>query len=77
MAFNQVVNIGTTLKLESAERQRFVITGRASGSVIEAVVGPGQSFTVTAHSESLRIDVFAAEPEGRADGAIDFRLTNL
>ena len=74
MAFNQFVNAGTKLKLESETAQRFVITGRASGSVIEAVVGPGQSFTVSANSESLRVDAYEAAIEGNI--VADFPLCN-
>ena len=77
MAFNQFVNAGTKLKLESETAQRFVITGRASGSVIEAVVGPGQSFTVSANSESLRVDAYEAEIEGNAMGGIPFQMTEI
>lgn len=77
MAFNQFINAGTQLKLESEKAQRFVITGRASGNVIEAIVSPGQAFTVSADSESLRVDAFDVEPEGQHEGGIDFRMTQV
>ena len=77
VAFNQFINAGAKLKLESETAQRFVITGRASGSVMEAIVGPGQSFTVTANSESLRVDAFEAELEGNEHGAIPFQMTQV
>lgn len=77
VAFNQFVNAGTKLKLESETAQRFVITGRASGNVIEAIVGPGQSFTLSANSESLRVDAFEAELEGNELGGIPFHLTQV
>ena len=78
MAFNQFVNAGSKLKLESKTAQRFVITGRASGNVLEATVGPGQSFTVSANSESLRVDAFEAEIEQKGpEGGIDFRMTQV
>jgi len=75
VAFNQFVNAGTQLKLESVTAQRFVITGRASGTIIEAIVSPGQKFTVSASSESLRVDAFEVEPIGHEPGTIDFRMT--
>lgn len=75
MAFNQFVNAGTQLKLESETAQRFVITGRASGTMIEAIVSPGQRFTISASSESLRVDSFEVEPEDHEPGTIDFRMT--
>ena len=76
MAFNQFVNAGTKVKLESDGRRRFVITGRASGNVIEAVVGPGQSITVSASSESLKVDSFEAESEAAEHGgALEFKMT--
>jgi hypothetical protein len=76
VAINQFVNVGSKLKLESETPRRFVITGRASGTTIEAVIGAHQSFTVSASSESLKIDSFEAEPESAgALGALDFRMT--
>jgi hypothetical protein len=77
VASSQFVNAGSQLKLESETAQRFVITGRASGTVIEAIVSPGQAFTVSASSESLRVDSFAVEAEGSHEGGIDFRLTQV
>jgi hypothetical protein len=77
VAFNQFVNAGAKLKLEPETAQRFVITGRASGAVIEATVAAGQAFTVTANSESLRIDAFEPELDGDDMGAIPFRMTGL
>ncbi len=77
MAFSQFVNAGTALKLEPEQAQRYVITGRATGKVIEVVVAAGQTHTVDAKSESLRIDAFDVESDGQHDGGIDFRLTQV
>ncbi len=77
MAFNQFINAGATLKLEAEKAQRFVITGRASGSVIEATIGAGQSLSITANSESLRVDAFEPELEADEVGGIPFQMTGL
>jgi hypothetical protein len=76
VAFNQFINAGSTLKLEAETRRRFVITGRASGTKIETIVDAGQSFTVTAGSEALRVDGFEEAPASRGDpDAIEFSMT--
>lgn len=75
VAPSQFLNAGSKLKLEAERHRRFVITGRASGTSIEAIVGPGQSITVTAGNEALRIDAFDAEPEGRDPDTIEFSMT--
>jgi hypothetical protein len=77
VAFNQFINAGAKLKLEPKSAQRFVITGRASGTVIEATVAGGQALTITANSESLRVDSFEPEPEVDDMGAIPFQMTGL
>lgn len=78
MAFNQFVNAGTELKLKSEKTQRYVITGRATGKVTEIVVEAGQTYTVSASTESLRIDSFeVAAAAGGPEGGIDFRLTQV
>ena len=77
MSFNQFINAGAKLKLEAKAAQRFVITGRASGTVIEATVAAGQALTITANSESLRVDSFEPELEGDDMGAIPFQMTGL
>ena len=77
MAFNQFVNAGTSLKMESDKARRYVITGRASGRVTEVVVAAGQAYTVDASAESLRVDAFDVQSEGQHDGGIDFRLTQV
>ena len=77
MAFNQFINAGAKLKLEPESAQRFVITGRASGTVIEATVAAGQALTITANSESLRVDSFEPELEADKMGAIPFQMTGL
>ena len=77
MAFSQFVNAGTALKLEPEKAQRYVITGRATGKVIEIVVAAGQVHTVDAKSESLRVDAFDAVADAQHDGGIDFRMTQV
>ena len=78
MSFNQFVNAGTELKLEPEKTQRYVITGRATGKVIEVVVEAGQTHTVSAKTESLRIDSFEVNAAaGGHEGSIDFRLTQV
>jgi len=75
----QFVNAGSELKLQPEKTQRYVITGRATGRVVEVVVEAGQSHVVSAQTESLRVEAFDAAPQKgtNPEGGIDFRLTQI
>jgi hypothetical protein len=74
----QFVNAGQHVKLQPEKTQRYVITGRATGKVTEIVVEAGRAHTVSAETESLRIEAFDAAPQkAHQDGALDFRMTNI
>ena len=79
VASSQFVNVGTDLRLHSDKAQRYVITGRASGRVTEVMVEAGKPYTVSATTESLRVDAHDVQGtnQGRPEGGIDFRLTQV